>query len=583
MPTDAIRTPPPAPESDTDTCQPAPAEHPEIVEPTHPTLHPALSDTQLECVASLGACRVYKKGETIFRHGQRDAPFVVLKAGGANIFERQACGTRTLIAKVIERRFIGDLAMFTGEPTLAECEAAERCEAYALDRHQLRKLINDHADTGELILKCLMERREWLRGNEIGYIRVIGSRFDPKAYDLRDFLSRNGVMFHFLDLEEQSEQTKRMLGYFDVTPEQTPVLIHSAGVEREPTIDHVANQLGLCPDLDPDEVWDVAVVGGGPGGLGAAVYAASEGLKTLVLEGRSPGGQAGQSSRIENYLGFPTGLSGLELAQRAVLQAKKFGALLVNPRRAVSLHDTKDLKTLTLCDGSKVKARSIVLACGADYRKLPSCPERYDNKGVYYGASHTEAERCEGETAVVIGGGNSAGQAAVNLAKHAACVKLVIRRGGLEATMSDYLIQRVTATKKIELVTHREIEACHGDDKLDAVTLCDSRTKQGCETIDACAVFAMVGADPRTDWLHGCVGLDDKCFVVTGQAAEAHPDFADHWGDTSRRPGHLETTRPGIFAVGDVRHGAINRVAAAIGEGGMAVTFVHRALAAANA
>ncbi|MEM7575994.1 MAG: FAD-dependent oxidoreductase [Planctomycetota bacterium] len=557
-----------------------PARHIEIVDPTHPTLHPALSDAQLEQVAALGACRVYEPGEQLFKHGQRDAPFIVLKTGSAKVYEAQACGERTHIADVIARRFIGDLSMFTGEPTLAECEASERCEAYQLDRHQLRKLINNHADTGETILQCLMARREWLRGNEIGYIRVVGSRFDPKAYDLRDFLSRNGVMFHFVDLETESDSSQRMLEYFGITPAQTPVLIHSAGVEREPTIEHVAHQLGLSPDLNPDELWDVAVVGGGPGGLGAAVYAASEGLKTLVLEGRSPGGQAGQSSRIENYLGFPTGLSGLELAQRAVLQAKKFGALLVNPRRAVKLHDTTDVKTLTLCNGQTVRARSVVLACGADYRKLESCPEQYDGQGVYYGASHTEAERCKNETAIVVGGGNSAGQAAVNLAKHAQCVKLVVRRAGLEDTMSDYLIKRIMATKNIELVPHREIKACHGEGQLTGVTLCDSRTGDACETINAHAVFAMVGADPRTDWLHGCVGLDEKCFVVTGQHAEAHPDFAAHWGDTDRRPGHLETTRPGIFAVGDVRHGAINRVAAAIGEGGMAVTFVHRSLAA---
>ncbi|MEM8782744.1 MAG: FAD-dependent oxidoreductase [Planctomycetota bacterium] len=556
--------------------------HPNLVDPTHPRLHPKLTEDQLCEVAQYAACQRFEPGQLLFKQGQRHAPFVVLRQGKVNVYDKQTPHHRVLIAHCIAGRFIGDLSMFTGEPTIAMCEAAQECEAYVLTQAQLRQLITEHAAVGEIILKCLMDRREWLRGEKLGHVKVVGSRYDRDAFKLRDFLSRNGILHHFLELEAQSEQTKEMLAYFDVTEDQCPVLIHSAGVEREPTIDHVAKQLGLCPELHEDKLWDVAIVGGGPGGLGAAVYAASEGLSTLVLEGQSPGGQAGQSSRIENYLGFPTGLSGLDLAQRAVLQAKKFGALLVNPRSAVQLRDTKEEKTLTLDDGTTVRAKAVVLACGADYRKLDSCADRFDGKGVYYGASHTEAERCNGETAIVVGGGNSAGQAAVNLAKHADLVKLIIRRADLSATMSDYLIKRIAATPNIELLPFREIRDCHGDQKLDGVTLCDSRTKESCEQVHACAVFVMIGADPRTDWLRGCVGLDPKCFVLTGQAAEAHPDFAEHWGGTDRKPGHLETTRPGIFAVGDVRHGAINRVAAAIGEGGMAVTFVHRALAAAT-
>ncbi len=554
--------------------------HHEIVDPTHPTLHPALSDEQLELVARYATCRVYELGETMFRHGQRDAPFIVLKAGKVDIYERNSPTQRTLIANVIPRRFIGDLSMFTGEPTVAECEAGERCEAYVLERPALRRLITEHAEIGELILKCLIDRREWLQGQELGQVKVIGSLLDKDAFALRDFLSRNGIMFRFLDLDED-EESRTLLKQFDIAPEQTPVLVHSKGVEREPTIEHVAGQIGLCPPLKDEPCFDLVVVGGGPGGLGAAVYAASEGVRTLVLEGRYPGGQAGASNRIENYLGFPTGVNGKDLAQRAVIQAKKFDATVVCPRRALSLSFDGDEKVLELCNGEVVRGRAVVLACGADYRRLGNCVDDYLNRGVYYGATHTEAERCRGDTAVVVGGGNSAGQAAVHLAKFASSVKMIIRRPDLSKGMSRYLAERIEQTDNIDLVGCREVVDCTvRDDRLNGVVVRDTEGSGKQETIDARAVFVLIGADPRTDWLNGCVGLDENGFIVTGTDAERHANFPEHWGGDDRRPWHLESTRPGVFAVGDVRHGAVNRVAAAIGEGGQSVTFVHRALAA---
>ncbi|MEL7086933.1 MAG: FAD-dependent oxidoreductase [Planctomycetota bacterium] len=554
----------------------------ELVDPTHPQLHPELTAEQIETVGRYGRCRPFSPGERLFNHGQRDAPFIVLKAGRVDVYERHSPTQRQLIAHVVPGRFIGDLSMFTGEPTVAEAEAAEPCEALVLEREQLRRLITEHTYVGEIILKCLMNRREWLRGNDLGYVKLIGSRFSEDCYNLRDFMTRNGVMHRFYDVESDDE-SQLLLDEFGIQPHQTPVIIHSKGVDRNPTIGEVARTLGLDRELDDQHVHDVVVVGGGPGGLGAAVYAASEGLDTLVIESRYPGGQAGASARIENYLGFPTGLSGNELTEKAVIQAKKFGATLVTPRKATAIDADGSIKTVTLDDGTKVRGRVVVLACGADYRRLDGCTTRYEGKGVYYGTTYTEAERFRGRAVAVIGGGNSAGQAAVYLAKFAERVHMVIRKPDLSKGMSRYLADRIGSTDNIELIPNAEVGDCDGDERLTHIHVkpigrADANGKTS-RCLDVDAMFVMIGVDPRTDWLKGCVGLDEKGFVLTGMDAVGHPDFIEQWTNTDAPPAHLETTRPGVLAVGDVRHGSTNRVAAAIGEGGMAVTFCHRILA----
>ena len=551
----------------------------EMVDPAHPVLHPALTAEQIEIVARYGECCEYKVGQRIFEHGQRDAPFIVLKSGHVEIYERMSSDKRRLIAHVIPSRFIGDLSMFTGEPTVAEGEASEPCEALILERGQLRKLITEHTYIGEVILKCLIDRRDWLRGQDLGAVKLVGSRYDEKVYALRDFLLRNGVMHRFLDVEEDAESLT-LLEEFGITSDQTPVMICAKGIDRNPTIRDVARKLGLDQELDEQHAYDVVVVGGGPGGLGAAVYAASEGLDTLIIEARYPGGQAGASARIENYLGFPTGLSGGELTEKAVLQAKKFGATMVNPRQVTSMQATEHVKVLTLDNGDRVRGRVVVLACGADYRRLGDCTDRYEGRGVYYGTTYTEIDRFAGKDVAVVGGGNSAGQAAVYLAKTARTVHMIIRKPDLTKGMSRYLADRIGKTQNIELIRESEVSDCAGGAGLETIHVCGIDGSDAPDrTLDVAALFVMIGVDPRTDWLTDCVGLDEKGFVLTGMDAVPHPQFSDHWTNTERAPAHLETTRPGVLAVGDVRSGSTNRVAAAIGEGGMAVTFCHRMLA----
>ncbi|MEM8737203.1 MAG: FAD-dependent oxidoreductase [Planctomycetota bacterium] len=553
--------------------------HFELVDPKHPRLHPELSAEHLQIIADYGECCSYQEGDTIFTHGQRDAPFVVLKTGSVAVYERMSPGKRRLIANVLERRFIGDLSMFTGEPTVAEAEADEPCEALILEREQLRRLITEHTYVGEIILRCLMDRRDWLKGNALGAIRLVGSCYSEKCYALRDFFTRNAVIHHFYDVEED-EESRLLLDEFGITPDQTPVIFHAQGVNRNPEINDVARTLGLNRELDDSQVYDVVVIGGGPGGLGAAVYAASEGLDTLVIESRYPGGQAGASARIENYLGFPTGLSGAELTEKAVIQAKKFGATLVNPRKAVSISAESAVKTITLDDGDKVRGRVVVLACGADYRRLDGCTQSFEGRGVYYGTTYTETDRFRDRDVAVVGGGNSAGQASVYLARFARRVFQIIRKPDLSKGMSRYLADRINKTKNIELITESEVFGCSGDAGLESIDLRGIRgDEEKQKTLEIAAMFVMIGVDPRTDWLDDCIGLDEKGFVLTGMDAVPHPDFQKHWTDGDRAPYHLETTRPGVLAVGDLRSGSTNRVAAAIGEGGMAVTFCHRLLA----
>lgn len=554
----------------------------QLVEPTHATLHPALTEDQLECVARFAVCHEYAKGDVLFEHGQRDAPFIVLETGSVDIFEKSADDSRRLIARVIAKRFIGDLSMFTGEPTLAEAVATEPCRALVMGREKLRELIAEHSDVGDIILRCLIERREWLKGNEIGFAKLVGSRWSPEAFRLRDFLARNQVLFRYYDVEADDE-AEALLSHFDIKPEETPVLICANGVARNPSVEDIAEHLGFKPKLDDAPRYDLVVVGAGPGGLAAAVYGASEGLNTLVIEGDSPGGQAGTSSKIENYLGFPTGLSGQELTQRALLQARKFGATISNPTRVDHLVCEGSYKQLTLSDGTKLEARSVVVATGAQYRKLEAagCAD-FEGRGVYYGASYTEAVQCKDEHVFVVGGGNSAGQAAINLAQHARHVCIVIRRDTLSESMSRYLIDRIERSPNIELIRETEIACVEGNGHLEAVTL-RRRDRDGEETVQTPAVFVMIGAEPNACWADDCVLVDDKGFIITGDTAQRHPRFMEHWTDAGREPFMLEASRPGIFAVGDVRSGSVKRVASAVGEGSMSVKYIHAVLAGSTA
>jgi thioredoxin reductase (NADPH) len=466
--------------------------------------------------------------------------------------------------------------MFTGEPTLARGVIAEPSSILALPPDALRSLVAGSTELGDLLLRTMITRREWLKGQGYGNERLIGRRSSGDAFAIRELLERNLVPFSWHDIDSDDE-SKALLDRLGIGADECPVLVRAHSVLRRPTVTQVADELGLRAKVD-QRTFDVVVLGAGPAGLATAVYASSEGLSTLVIERFAPGGQAGTSDRIENYLGFPTGLSGSDLTQRATLQARKFGAVISSAHGGCrfSVSENDGLRPLVLPDGQRVRARFVVLATGADYRRLPAeGAERFEGRGLYYAATHLEALQASGEDVVVVGGGNSAGQAVVNLASYARRIYLVVRRSPA-ATMSRYLINRIEAAPNVEILEGYEVKALHGGDGLEAVTV--GGRDQSEQRLNATGVFAMIGASPRTEDLDGLVGLDDKGFIVTGEDARRHQSFAEHREGSDREPLLLETTRPGVFAVGDVRSGSTKRVASAVGDGALVVRSMHEAL-----
>ena len=557
---------------------------PEMPDLTDPVTFPILPSHLLEAVTPHGTCREFRPGELLFEQGRRDAPFFIIDRGHAVFFDRNREGDpREYFAEVRDGMFIGDTSVFTGEPTVAECRALEPTRAMELCPDRLRDFVRRNSMAGDLILRALMARRDWLQGHGLGQIRVIGPNSCPQTYRLRDFLDRNQIPFNWADTE-RDQQAAAMVEQLEVGHGDLPMLIAGGELYRNPQVRAIARCIGLLPDLRA-ETYDLAVIGAGPGGLAAAVYGASEGLDTVVFDAEAPGGQAGTSSKIENYLGFVTGISGGALARQAVLQARKFGATLCNPVGVSRINCEGDFKTLTLDDGRTVQARAVVLATGARYRKLQAqgC-EDFEGRGVYYAATHLEATHCSERPVLVVGGGNSAGQAAVFLARHASRVSIVIRRESLAETMSRYLIDRIERDPNIEVIAGAEVRCLRGPSGLEEAELVVEGTSR---TVPCAAAFAMIGAEPRTDWLDGCCGLDARGFVATGRDALEHPQFAEHWtlhgAPPDREPFHLETTRPGVFAIGDVRSGSIKRVATSVGEGSMVVAFAHQLIEEASA
>jgi thioredoxin reductase (NADPH) len=466
--------------------------------------------------------------------------------------------------------------MFTGEPTLARGVVAEESSLIVLQPDALRRLVAGSAELGDLLLRTMVTRREWLRGQGYGNELLIGQRASGEAFAIRELLERNLVPFSWHDIETDAE-SRALLDRLGIGAEECPVLVRTHSVLRCPTVTQVADELGLRAQVD-QRTFDVVVLGAGPAGLASAVYASSEGLTTLVIERFAPGGQAGTSDRIENYLGFPIGLSGSDLTQRATLQAWKFGAVISSAHGGCrfSKSESDGLRPLELEDGQRVRARLVVLAVGADYRRLPAeGAERFEGLGLYYAATHLEALQASDQDVAVVGGGNSAGQAVVNLTSYARRIHLVARRS-LAATMSRYLVDRIEAADNVEIHESHEVEALHGGDGVEAVTIVG---RDGSERrLDATCVYAMIGASPRTEDLHGLVGLDEKGFIVTGEEALRHRSFAEHRGGDDRQPLLLETTRPDVFAAGDVRSGSTKRVASAVGDGALVVRSLHEAL-----
>jgi thioredoxin reductase (NADPH) len=551
---------------------PTPVE--DFLDADHPTLFPRLTPEQMEYLAGIGTQLTYARGDLVWEHGQRDTPMYVVQSGAIDVIDHAPEGDR-YFAQCRPGTFAADISMFTGEPTLAAGYAAEPTSLIAIAPEDLRRVVATAAELGDLLLRTMVTRREWLQGRGLGQQKLIGSRQSRDAFAVRELLERNLVPFTWHDLATD-EASRILMDGLGIGEDECPVLVRSDEVIRRATVTSIADQLGLRAQLD-GQSFDLVVIGGGPAGLAAAVYASSEGLSTLVVERFAPGGQAGTSARIENYLGFPTGLTGSELTRRATLQARKFGAVISSVHEAAEITEPTDggFRGVRLADGQTVRARCVVLAPGADYRRLPAeNADRFEGQGLYYAATHIEAQQCSAEDVVVVGGGNSAGQASVKLADHARHVHIVARRP-LESGMSRYLIDQIEAKTNVRVWTGCEVRALEGDETLEAAVISGAGPDRAVQTS---AVFAMIGASPRSEGLVDYVGQDDKGFVVTGEEALRHPDFSRHWDGADRGPLMLECTRRGVFAIGDVRRGSTKRVAAAVGDGALVVRSIHASL-----
>ncbi len=468
--------------------------------------------------------------------------------------------------------------MISGAGSMARGRVAEPGVFLEVTAAALRSLIAIDAELSDIFMRAFIHRRLALIAGDLGNVIILGSRHSANTLRLREFLIRNGQPHAYVDLDSDAA-AQELLDRFNVKIDEIPVVICSGNaVQRNPTTQELAQCLGLSGKIDESRILDVAIVGGGPAGLAAAVYAASEGLDTAVVEADLPGGQAGSSSNIENYLGFPTGVSGLELTRRGVVQAEKFGAHMMVGERVVKFECDQKPYRLSLENGDVLQARSIIIAAGAQY-KTPNVAnlKKFEGNGIYYAATFMESQLCGGDEVVVIGGGNSAGQAAIFLAETAKKVYMLVRGKSLSETMSRYLTQRITTHPVIELHLETELVALQGESHLERVTWLDRSTGKR-STLEIRHVFVMTGASPRSDWLRGCVALDRQGFVLTGRDLDpVLPDAPRKW-PLDRPPQMLETSLPAVFAVGDIRSGNVKRVASAVGEGAISVHLVHRAL-----
>jgi thioredoxin reductase (NADPH) len=542
---------------------------------------PVLTAAQIGRVRGCGKLRKVEPAEILFEPGDSEVPFFVLLSGGMEIVQPDFAGEREIV-KHGPGEFTGEMTMISGQRCLVRGRVTEAGEFLEISPEGLRSLVARDAELSEILMRAFILRRLALIRGGLGNVILMGSRHSADTLRLREFLTRNGYPYTYVDLD--SDKTSQdLLDRFEVKLEEIPVLIcNGRTVLRNPSTQELADCLGFNFNIDNDEVRDLVIVGAGPAGLAAAVYAASEGLDVLVIETESPGGQAGSSSKIENYLGFPTGVSGQELAARAITQAQKFGAKIIVARTVVRLNCKKPLYEIVLDDGMPLPTRAVVISTGAQYNK-PGIPnlKNFEGQGVYYGATHIESQLCEKEDVVVVGGGNSAGQAAVFLSQTARKVHMLVRSTGLAESMSRYLIQRIAENPAIDLHYKTEIVSLEGNGQLGRVTWVDRSTGET-SMHDIRHVFIMTGASPRTEWLRGCVALDNKGFILTGRDLDLPADFDPPvvW-PLARAPLMLETSRPRVFAVGDVRSGSVKRVASAVGEGAIAVHLVHRALAEA--
>ena len=530
--------------------------------------NPRLDDDQISFLTSYGSTRQLSDGEPLFEAGGRRGGFYVVLTGGVEVLDRSAEEEQT-VARHGPREFTGDIDIMSRRRPVVSAFARGETEVLHVSSRDIRRIVGGRATLGEVLLRAFIARRQAFMTSGYQGLRVIGSGTSRDSFRLREFLTRNHVPFAWIDVDAE-HGVGNLLDSFGVTEQEMPVVAYgSYPLMRNPTEGELADAIGVRHS-PRDQTFDMVIVGAGPAGLAAAVYAASEGLSTLALDRHAPGGQAGTSTRIENYLGFPTGISGDELTSRALLQAQKFGALLTSPAEVVELNLEGAVPVVILRDGHHVEARSVLISTGAAYRAL-DVPGRaqYDGLGVYYAATHMEMITCHGRDVVVVGGGNSAGQAVMFLSEHSRRVFVLLRGGDLYKSMSSYLADRILATDNVEVLLHTEIQRMEGSTRLESIDIVDNRNGDA-RTIETPAVFTFIGAAPRTHWLPPEVAVDEKGFVQTGQGA----------ADGGRIPALLETSVPGIYAAGDVRAGSTKRVASAVGEGAMVVKLVHEHLAA---
>ncbi len=540
---------------------------------------PILSASQIAKIRPVGKLRQVQPGEILFQPGDSGVPFFVLLSGRMEIVQSGLNGERA-VAKHDPGEFTGEITMISGQRSLVRGRVTEGGEFIELRPEDLRLLVARDAELSEIFMRAFILRRITLISRGQGNVILMGSRHSADTLRLREFLGRNAHPYTYVDLDTD-KTSQELLDRFGVKLSEIPVVVcNGITVMRNPSTQQLADCLGFSAAGDDSHVRDLIIVGAGPSGLAAAVYAASEGLDALVIESESPGGQAGSSSKIENYLGFPTGISGQELASRAITQAQKFGAKMMVGHSAVKLNCGKRPYGIVLDNGSVLSSRAVIISSGAQYKKPKlSNLSQFEGQGIYYGATYIESQLCEDEEVIVVGGGNSAGQAAVFLSQTARKVYMLVRSANLSDTMSRYLIRRIEENPNIELHYQTEIVGLEGDGSLEKVTWLDKATGET-SVHDIRHIFVMTGASPRTEWLKGCMAMDETGFILTGRdldaAAHLSPSFV--W-PLARAPLMLETSLPGVFAVGDVRSGNVKRVASAVGEGSIAINLVHRALA----
>ena len=539
--------------------------------------YPVLTPAQIDRLRPYGNIRSVRAAEVLFEPGKSGMPCFVVLSGKLDIVVSGLSGEQVFVTYG-PGQFSGEVVLISGARALSRGRVAEPGEFLEIGADALRTMIAKDVELSDIFMRAFLLRRVAMISGGLGNVAVLGSQHSSNTLRLREFLTRNGHPFRYVDLDSD-KASQELLDRFDIKLEDIPVVICGGKtVLRNPTNQRLAECLGLAGHIDEHRVYDVAIVGAGPAGLAAAVYAASEGLDALMIESEYPGGQAGASSKIENYVGFPMGISGQELAGRAVVQAEKFGAQMMVGQKVVKIRCDQRPYQLALENGGEIDARSIVIATGAQYNK-PKVENlgQFEGQGIYYAATAMEAQLCTGEEIVVVGGGNSAGQAAVFLAETGRKVYMLVRGKELSETMSRYLIQRIVENPGIELQLQTEIVALAGDSHLERVTWPNRATHE--ESVhDIRHVFVMAGASPRTDWLRECLALDNQGFILTGRDLDPVLDSAPLKWPLSRPPQMLETSLPAVFAVGDIRSGNVKRVASAVGEGSISIHLVHRAL-----